>query len=105
MQGKLKKKAEVHAISEGMTQDAKVYDGVRTRLRRALKQLQKDRKDEKVAKEVQEEMQRNVEEGTGASVRIGRKYVGTRSWKTEQPQHEDLANDAEQQHEIKKSGK
>ena len=33
------KKAEAHAISEGMTQDAKVYDGVR--LRRALKQLQR----------------------------------------------------------------
>ena len=35
---KAQKKAEAHAISEGMTQDAKVYDGVR--LRRALKQLQ-----------------------------------------------------------------
>ena len=43
-----------------------------------------------MAKEVQEEMQRNVAEGVGASVGIGRKYVGTRSWKTEQPQHGDL---------------
>ena len=48
-------------MSEGTAEDAK-DDGVRTRLRRALKQLCKDREEEKAAKELQEETQRNVEE-------------------------------------------
>ena len=62
-------------FSEGMAEDVNVDDGVRTRLRRALKQLRKDTEEEKAAKELREEMQRNVEEGTGASVGIGRESV------------------------------
>ena len=45
-----------------MAEDAKVDDGVRTRLRRALKQLRKDREEERAARELLEEMQRNVGE-------------------------------------------
>ena len=60
--GKLKKKKPKFLLSEGMAEDAKVYDGVRTRLKNAVKQLRKAREKERAAKELQEEMQRNVEE-------------------------------------------
>ena len=91
-------------------QKAKFADGIRTKLRRALKQLRKDREEEKSRKRAPGKIATKCGRGTGASVGIGRESVqgarkihvpmGTRNWKTEQPQHEDLANDAEQEHEI-----
>ena len=56
-----KRETEVFAISDGMAEQAKVDDGVRTRLRKALKQFRKAREEERAAKEHQEEMQENVE--------------------------------------------
>ena len=56
------KETEVFAMSEGMAEDAKVDDGASSRLRRALKQLRKDREEERAARELLEEMQQNVDE-------------------------------------------
>ena len=53
-----KRETEKNAISEGLAEDAKVDDGARSRLRRALKQLRKDKK--RAARELLEEMQQNV---------------------------------------------
>ena len=53
--------------SEGMAEDAKVDDGIRTRIKKGLKQLRKAREEEKAAKELQEEVQEKVEISAGAS--------------------------------------
>ena len=53
---------EIFAISEGMAEDAKVDDGDRSRLMRALKELRKDREEERAARELLEEMQQNLDE-------------------------------------------
>ena len=45
-----------------MADDAKCDDGDRGRLRRALNQLRKDRREERAARELQEEMQQYVDE-------------------------------------------
>ena len=57
-----KRETEICAISEGMAEDATVEDGDKSRLRRALKQLRKDRDKENAVREFLEEMQQNVDE-------------------------------------------
>ena len=57
-----KRETEIYAISDGMAEDAKVDDSDRSRLRRALKQLRKDREEERAARKFLEEMQQNVDE-------------------------------------------
>ena len=61
MQGKFEKRnRDIHYV--GKYDDAKVEDGDKGRLRKALKQLRKDRDEEGAARELLEEMQQNVDE-------------------------------------------
>ena len=53
-------KTEIYA-REGMAEDVKVDDGARSRLRRGLEQLRKDKEEERAARELLEEMQQNVD--------------------------------------------
>ena len=62
LQVQKEKPTYIHAFSEGMAEDAKVDDGARSRLRRALKQLRKDREEERAARELLEGMQQHVDE-------------------------------------------
>ena len=55
-----KRETKICALSEGMAEDAKL-DGVRARIKKALKQLSQAREEERAAKELQEEMKENVE--------------------------------------------
>ena len=87
-----------------MAEDAKVDDGIRTRLKRALKKLRKDREVERAARELQEEMQRNVEEAQEPVWESDENLCkeleeDMHSWEN-QPQYEHVADGAEQQHEI-----
>ena len=85
---------EVFAISEGMAEDARVDDGARSRLRRALKQLRKDMEEERATRELLEEIQQNVDEAQERACESDQSLcgelkelhvlVGTRNLKTAQ---------------------
>ena len=47
-----KRETEVYATSEGMAEDAKVDDGIKTRIKKGFKQLRKAREEERAAKEL-----------------------------------------------------
>ena len=91
-----KRETEIYAVPEGMAQDAKVEDGDKSRLTKALKQLRKDREEESAARELLEEMRQKRGRGTCESLGIGADIVpgargihvlmGPRNEKTTQPQ-------------------
>ena len=56
------RETELFTTSEGMAEDAKADDGDKSRLRRALKQVRKDREEERAARQLLKEMQQNVDE-------------------------------------------
>ena len=62
LQGKFEKRNRNIAYIEGMAEDAKVDDGDKSRLRRALKQLRKDREEERPARELLDEAQERAPE-------------------------------------------
>ena len=64
-----KREIEVYAISEGMAEDSKVDDGIRTRIKKGLKQLRNAR-EERAARELREEMQEHVEKARERALRL-----------------------------------
>ena len=76
IKGCVRKEKPKYASSEGIAENANVEDGDKSRLRKALKQLRKDREEESTARELLEEMEQNVNEAQErASVRIGAEFV------------------------------
>ena len=76
LQGKFEKRDQPKLMTvtnpDSVAADAKVDDGCRSRLRRALKQLRKDREEERTARELLEEMQQNVDEAQERTSESGR---------------------------------
>ena len=62
-----------------MAEDAKVDDGIRTGIKKGLKQLRKGREEARAAKELWEEMKENEEK---AQERVWKKTCGERSMNT-----------------------
>ena len=84
-----------------MAEDAKVEDDDKSRLRKALKQLRKDREEERAAQELlgrnaakHRERGPRASESEGICARSSR--ISCSHGKTKQPQHENLADDAKQ---------
>ena len=64
-------KTEIYA-REGMAEDVKVDDGARSRLRRGLEQLRKDKEEERAAHELLEEGTEKLEDRTTSARKSGR---------------------------------